>query len=89
MELAPLDLWTLFVHYTFGGFWFAVIGLILVMFVIMGILGRMSIYSVMWYLVMFVFAMALGYGYVLLNTIITFALIIAFIFSWKSYFDVR
>lgn len=88
-EVAALDLWTLFVHYTFGGFWLAVGGLALVMFIIMGVLGRISIYSVTWYLVMFVLAMTLGYGYIIINVLITAALIIAFIFSWKSYIDAR
>ena len=86
-EIAALDLWTLFVQYVFGGFWIAVIGLTLVMFVIMGILGRISIYTVTWYLIMFILAMSLGFGYVTLNILITLAMIIAFFFSWKSYID--
>lgn len=87
MEIAALDLWTLFVHYVFGGFWIAIIGLMLVMFIIMGVLGRISIYSVTWYLVMFFFAMSLGYGYVPLNILITVVLLVAFYFSGKSYLD--
>jgi len=82
-----LDLWTLFVVNTFGSFWFAVIGLTLVMFIIMGVLGRMSIYSVTWYCLMFISAMSLGYGYVLLNIIITLLLLIATFFSWQRYID--
>jgi len=85
--MQPLDLFSLFVQYTFGGFWMAVLGLALLIFIIMGVLGRMSIYSVTWYVVMFILAMTLGYGYVTLNVFITLALIVAFIFSWKSYID--
>jgi hypothetical protein len=86
-EIAALDLWTLFVQYVFGGFWIAVVGLAIVQFVIMGVLGRISIYSVTWYMVMFLLAMTLGYGFVILNTFITLALLIGFFFSWKSYID--
>lgn len=85
--VAVLDLWTLFVNYTFGSFWMAVVGLALVMFIIMGVLGRISIYSVNWYIIMFGLAMTLGYGYVLLNIIVTLALLVYFILSWKSYID--
>jgi hypothetical protein len=88
-EIAALDFFTLFVQYVFGSFWLAVFGLSLVMFVIMGVLGRISIYSTMWYGLMFIQVMALGYGYVLITTFITLCLLIAFFFSWKSYIDVR
>ena len=82
-----LDFWSLFVSGVFGGFWLAVIGIILVMFIIMGILGRISVYSVTWYCIMFFLAMTLGYGYVTLNIFITLALLVAFYFSWIRYFS--
>jgi len=84
-----LDLWNLFVVNIFGSFFVAVIALGLLMFVIMGVLGRMSIYSVTWYIVMFWLAMSLGYGYITLNILISLAILVAFYFSWKSYIDVR
>ena len=86
-DIAALDFWTLFVQLVFGGFWMAVAGLGLVMFVVMGVLGKMSIYSVTWYCVMFLIAMTLGYGFTLLNILLTVLLLVAFIFSWKSYVD--
>ena len=86
-DVAALDLWNLFVNQVFGGFWIAVIGLVLVIFIIMGVLGRISIYSTTWYCGMFILAMTLGYGYVIANIAITLALIIALIFSWKGYID--
>lgn len=87
VDVAALDLWNLFVNQVFGGFWLAVVGIALVIFIIMGVLGRISIYSVTWYCVMFILAMALGYSYVMINLAITLALIIALIFSWKGYID--
>jgi len=88
-EIAALDFFTLFVSYVFGSFWLAVVGLALVMFVVMGVLGRISIYSTMWYCIMFVNVMALGYGFVVITTLVNLVLLIAFYFSWKSYIDVR
>lgn len=81
-----LDLWGLFVNYIFGGFWFAVIGLAFLMFVVM-MIGRISIYSITWYLAMFLLAMGLGYGYVIVNIFITLVLIVVFFFAWKGYLD--
>jgi hypothetical protein len=85
VELAAFDMWGLFVSYAFGGFWMAVAGLMLLMFVIMGVLGRISIYSCFWYTLMFLLAMTLGYGYVLLNMIIGGLIILGLIFSWYNY----
>ena len=87
VEMAALDFWTLFVNYVFGGFWIAVLGLTLVMFIIMGVLGRISIYSATWYCVMFIAAMSLGYGFVTINILITLMLLVASYFSWRRYID--
>ena len=84
---AALDLWTLFVVYIFGGFWMAILGLTLLQFIIMGVLGRISIYSCTWYSLMFVLTMTLGYGYVTLNILLTLLVLIGFMFSMKSYLD--
>lgn len=85
--VAALDLWTLFVVQVFGSFWIAVAGITLLMFIIMGVLGRISIYSCIWYSIMFVLAMGLGYGYIVINIIITVAMLVALFFSWRNYFS--
>ena len=87
VEIAALDLWTLLVENVFGGFWLTVVGLGLVQFIIMGVLGKMSIYTVTWIIVMFVVTLSIGYGYLLLNILITSLLLIAVFFSWRSYID--
>lgn len=84
-----LDLWQLLVVQTFGGFWMAVFGIALLIFIIMALLGRISIYSTTWYIIMFILTMTIGYGYIFLNIMITLSLLIAFYFSWKSYIDSR
>jgi hypothetical protein len=89
VELAALDFFGLFVSYVFGSFWLAVIGLVFVMFVIMGVLGRVSIWTTMWYCILFVQVMALGYGFVLITTVITLIIFIYFMFSWRGYVETR
>lgn len=82
-----LDLWTLLIEYVFGGFWMAIAGLCAYFFIVMGVLGRMSVYSVTIYMMMFVLAMTLGYGFTTLNILITGALLLTTIFVVKGLFD--
>jgi len=85
--IESLDFYTLFVDQVFGSFWFAVIGIMLAMFIIMGVLGRISIYTVIWYDLVFLLAMSLGYGYILFNVIIGLLVIVGFFFGWRNYVD--
>lgn len=85
VEIEALDLWTLFVNYVFGGFLMTVAGLTLVLFIIMGVLGRVSIYTASMMCFMFVYAMILGYGYVTFTMLFTLFLLLACIFSGISY----
>jgi len=85
VEIEALDLWTLFVNYVFGGFLMTVAGLTLVLFIIMGVLGRVSIYTTSMMCFMFVYAMILGYGYVTFTMLFTLFLLLACIFSGISY----
>jgi len=82
--VAVLDLWGLFVDGVFGGFWVAVFGIAILMFIIMGVLGRISIYSTTVYILMFVLAMTLGYGWILVSTLITTLLLFYFFNSWQK-----
>jgi uncharacterized membrane protein len=88
-EIMPLDYWTLFVNYVFGGFWIAVIGLAFLFFIIMGPLGKISIYTVQWYIVLFVLTMTLGYGYALVVTFLNLLILLYFISSTKGAIDAR
>jgi len=83
--IAIFDLYNLFVNYIFGSFWLAVIGVALILFVIGGLLGKISIYSITWICVMYILAMCMGSGYVTLNIFITLALLVACIYAGKSY----
>ena len=86
MVEAALDLWTLFVQNVFGGSFAAtVIGLTIVYFIIL-ILGRISIYTAIWVCLLFILALSLGYGIVIFNIAITLCLLVALYFSVRNYF---
>ena len=82
VDIAALDMWTLLVSYVFGGFWMSVVGIILILFILMGVLGRISPYTTAMYCLMFLSSMTLGYGYVTFNIGITLFMLLALIFSF-------
>jgi len=87
--MAAFDLWALFVTYTFGGFWPAVIGLAGIFFLIM-ILGRVSMYSILNILALFGLFMVLGYGNILLIFPVATLIILRFVYVMiKSVGDTR
>lgn len=73
------DLWTFFVENIFGSFWLSVFGISLVIFVLLAIVGRLSKLSTMYYILLFLMVMTLGYGYKWLTAIIGF-IILAFVY---------
>jgi len=78
--IQPLDFWNLFVVNVFGGFWPAVIGLMILYFFIL-ILGRVSMYSSLWFMLLFLTCMAMGYGYGLVTILITLFILVRFMFD--------
>ena len=82
-------MWSILIDGVFGNFWMAVIGVAVVIFIIMAILGRMSMYTVTWYLAMFFLAMILGWGEPIFSGLISLLIIASFIFAAKGYFDNR
>jgi hypothetical protein len=74
-----MDLWTLLVENIFGGFWLSVFGMTLIMFIILAI-GSLSGAAILEYLMLFLFAMALGYGYPLI-TVLFFGIIVYYFVS--------
>lgn len=82
-----LDLWTLLVYNVFGSLFLTVIGITLVLFIITGVLGRMSIYSATMYCVLFLFVMGLGTGTNFLNILVMTLLLLGLFYSVKGYQD--
>jgi len=74
---AVLDMWSIFVIQVFGNFWLAVVGLAGLFFLIL-LLGRVSMYSVLAFMLVFFTCIVMGYGYGLLT--IVFALFIIYRF---------
>ena len=64
-----LNLWDLFVEQLFGSFWLAV-GFISLIFFIILMLGGISYYTVIIFMLYFVLAMTIGYGYPLITVLI-------------------
>lgn len=62
LGLPALDLYTALVEYIFGSFWLAVFAVIGVMFVLMTVIGGLSAYTVIQYIVFFFFAISIGYA---------------------------
>lgn len=65
-----LNLWDLFVQYLFGSFWLAVAFIALIFFVIL-MLGGISYYTVIIFMIYFLLAMTIGYGYPLITVAIS------------------
>jgi len=74
-----MDLWTLFVENVFGGFWIAVIALGLVLLIILAF-GSISGLTILEFLGLYFFAMALGYGYPIF-TVMLFAFVLYYFIS--------
>jgi len=81
------DLYTVFVEGIFGGFWLSVIGLTIIMYILLGMIGKISQYTVMNYCAIFVYAMAIGYTQPLIIIPIWVALIGNFIFQGYKYIN--
>ena len=78
--IQPLDFWNLFVVQVFNGFWPAVLGLAGLYFFIM-IMGRVSMYSALWFMLIYFMCMAMGYGYGLVTIPLTLFIIARFMFD--------
>jgi len=66
LSFPMLSLWELFVEQIFGSFWVAVLFISLIFFIIL-MLGSISFYTVIIFMLYFYLAMAIGYGYPLIT----------------------
>ena len=69
-----IDLWTLLVVDLFQGFWLAVVGLV-VLFWIIFVIGKVSQVTVFNFMSIFILAMAIGYGYEIVSILITITIL--------------
>jgi len=61
-----IDLYTLLVMQVFGSFWMAVAALVLILVIILA-MGAISSITLIFFVGMFIYSMALGYGYALVT----------------------
>lgn len=69
------DLYTILVDQLIGGFGLTVLVLMICIFLIMGVLGKMSKLSLIYYEAIFFMAMMTGFGYKLFSILIGFVLL--------------
>ena len=79
------DLWTFFVDQLFGGFWLAVFGILAIIFLIMGVFGRMSKMTVLNYTLLFFMTMCIGFGVRWITILISFAIITWVYIEFKNF----
>lgn len=65
-----IDLWTLLVVDLFQGFWLAVLGLVILFWIIF-VIGKVSQVTIFNFMSIFILAMAIGYGFELISILIT------------------
>lgn len=81
------DLWTFFVEQLFGGFWLAVLGIAIIIFIILAVLGRVGRLSSMLLVMFYFLCMVIGYGYRWLTVLIGFAFTVWCYIEIKNYFS--
>ena len=69
-----MDLWTLLVVNLFQSFWLAVVGLVVLFWIILAI-GKVSQVTTYNFLFIFILAMSLGYGYEIVSILITISIL--------------
>lgn len=75
VEFLGLDLWDFLVNQIFGNYIICIMAMGAIIFLIMGIFGRMSQQTVVNYLLVYLIVFSVGYGYRWLTVLILFLLI--------------
>ena len=81
-----MDLWTLLVELTFGGFYSAVFGMAFIFLIIL-MMGGVSIYTAMWFCAIFLFVMFLGNGVWIIVVPISILIIFMFVKGFTAFID--
>ena len=81
------DLYSVFVESVFGGFWLSVAGLAFVMFVIMTIIGGLSMWTTLTYIGFFILTMAIGYTQPLIIIPLWSVLMIWSVIQWSRFLN--
>ena len=86
LQFPMINLWDLFVEYLFGNFWIAVFFIALLFFVIL-MLGGISYYTVIIFMIYYFLAMAIGYSTPLITvpiTVFSVVFLLYQVFRWME-----
>ena len=78
------DLWTFFVENLFGSFWLAILGIAIIMFVILAIMGKLAKLTVIYIMSLFLMIMTVGYGYKWITVLIGFFILLFVYIEYKN-----
>ena len=81
------DLYAVFVESVFGGFWLSIAGLAFVMFIIMTLIGGLSMWTTLTYIGFFILSMAIGYTQPLIIIPIWSVLMIWSVIQWSRFLN--
>jgi len=81
-----MDFWSLFVENTFGGFYVSILALAAIFLVIL-MMGGVSIYTALWFCGIFLFVMCLGNGAWIIVLPISILIIFILIRGMTAFFE--
>jgi len=81
-----LDLWSLLVEYVFGGFYVAIFGMALIFLIIL-MMGGVSIFTALWFCAIFLFVMFLGNGVWLIVLPVSILIIYMLVKGFTAFVD--
>jgi len=81
-----MDLWDLLITYTFGGFYSAILGMATIFLIIL-MMGGVSIYTALWFCGIFLFVMCLGNGSLLIVAAVSIIIIFQLVRGIQAYME--
>jgi hypothetical protein len=81
-----MDLWMLLVEYVWGGFYAAIFGMAMIFLVIL-MMGGVSIFTALWFCGIFLFVMFLGNGVWLIVLPVSILIIYMFVRGFTAFVD--
>jgi hypothetical protein len=81
-----MDLWLLLVEYVWGGFYTTIFGMAMIFLIIL-MMGGVSIFTALWFCAIFLFVMFLGNGVWLVVVPVSILIIYMFIRGFTAFID--
>jgi hypothetical protein len=81
-----VDLWSLLVEFTFGGFYVTIFGMSIIFLLIL-MMGGVSIFTALWFCAVFLFVMFLGNGVWLIVVPVSILIIYMFVKGFMAFIE--